>query len=260
MRTATAEFMNTSAVQHPARVSALSIVIPVHNEADCIAGLIEEIAATQHAPTDYEIIVVDDASTDATAQRLTELKARRIAPLRVLRHDRRAGQSAATRTGVLAARYAWIATLDGDGQNDPADIATLVNALSQSQDTRVQMVCGQRRRRQDSWLKGMSSRIANTIRSRLLDDGIRDTGCALKLFRRDAFLRLPWFDHMHRFLPALMQRDGIGVITVNVNHRPRMGGQTKYGVHNRLWVGIVDLIGVMWLQRRNKIVLSDEQE
>src|SRR3990172_10249381 len=124
MRTATAEFMNTSAVQHPARVSALSIVIPVHNEADCIAGLIEEIAATQHEPTDYEIIVVDDASTDATAQRLTELKARRIAPLRVLRHDRRAGQSAATRTGVLAARYAWIATLDGDGQNDPADIAT----------------------------------------------------------------------------------------------------------------------------------------
>ena len=242
------------------RIDAFSIVIPVYNEAESISALIEEIAVHLKPPPDYEVIVVDDGSTDTTAARLVEMRARGLVNLRILRHQTRVGQSAALRTGVEAARNGWIATLDGDRQNPPADIQRLISALTAPENAQVQLVCGHRRRRMDNWLRRTSSRIANTVRSRLLNDHIQDTGCSLKLFRREVFLRLPWFDHMHRFLPALMQREGASVIAVDVDHRPRLRGESKYGMHNRLWTGIVDLLGVMWLSRRSKTVLSDEVE
>jgi dolichol-phosphate mannosyltransferase len=228
----------------------LSVVIPVRNEQDNIAALIAEIRAALDGRLDYEVVYVDDGSTDATAERLAAAQ-RDFPRLRVLRHAQSCGQSAALATGVRAARGAWIATLDGDGQNDPADIPKLW-AMAQERDrpANLQLVAGWRRRRQDSWLKRLSSRIANAVRARLLKDATPDTGCGLKLFPRAVFLELPYFDHMHRFLPALVQRNGGRTVSVEVNHRPRTRGTSKYGVHNRLWVGIVDLIGVMWLQRR----------
>jgi dolichol-phosphate mannosyltransferase len=176
--------------------------------------------------------------------------------LRVVRHAARCGQSAAIRTGVTAARAPWIATLDGDGQNDPADIPSLW-AL-RSGDAAAQMIAGQRTKRRDSWSKRVSSRWANRIRARLLGDDTPDTGCGLKLFPRALYLELPNFDHMHRFLGALMIRQGATIQSVPVNHRPRVRGSSKYGFWDRLWVGIVDMLGVMWLQRRAKLPRSDE--
>lgn len=228
----------------------LSVVVPVRNEQDNILPLIAEIRAALDGRLDYEVVYVDDGSTDATAERLAAAQ-RDFPRLRVLTHARSCGQSAALASGVRAARGAWIATLDGDGQNDPADIPKLwavVHAADRPGD--LQLVAGWRRRRQDSWLKRLSSRIANGVRARLLNDATPDTGCGLKLFPRAVFLELPYFDHMHRFLPALVQRNGGRSVSVEVNHRPRTRGASKYGVHNRLWVGIVDLLGVMWLQRR----------
>jgi dolichol-phosphate mannosyltransferase len=228
----------------------LSVVIPVRNEADNIAPLIAEIRAALDARVDYEIVCVDDGSRDATAARLAEA-ARAFPRLRVLTHAHSCGQSAALASGVHAARATWIATLDGDGQNDPADIPRLLAAARDpAQPPGLQLVAGYRRRRQDSWLKRLSSRVANGVRARLLRDATPDTGCGLKLFPRTVFLQLPYFDHMHRFLPALVQRNGGRSVSVEVHHRPRTRGTSKYGVHNRLWVGIVDLLGVMWLQRR----------
>jgi dolichol-phosphate mannosyltransferase len=233
------------------RVSVqLSVVVPVRNEAENVLPLLAEIQAALEGPTHFEVIYVDDGSADATPQRLAE--AMRIYPnLRVLRHASSCGQSAALLTGVRAARGEWIATLDGDGQNDPADIAKLVAAREAAgADAKLWLVTGYRRKRRDAWLKRFSSRVANGVRARVLGDATRDTGCGLKLVLREAYLQLPCFDHMHRFLPALVQRAGGATVSVEVNHRPRTRGTSHYGILDRLWFGIVDLCGVLWLKRR----------
>lgn len=227
----------------------LSIVVPVRNEAENIRPLLAEIHAALDERIDFEVIYVDDGSTDATPQRLAEAMAR-YPRLRVLAHAERCGQSAALLTGFRAARGEWIATLDGDGQNDPADIAKLLAARDGAGMAGLQLVCGFRKKRNDGWLKRVASRIANGIRARVLGDGTPDTGCGLKLILRSAVLELPAFDHMHRFLPALVQRNGGATVSVEVNHRPRTRGTSNYGVFDRLWVGIVDLFGVLWLKRR----------
>ncbi|MBM3507873.1 MAG: glycosyltransferase family 2 protein [Alphaproteobacteria bacterium] len=229
--------------------TALSVVVPVHDEQDNIAPLIEEItAALTGIHGGYEIVIVDDGSSDGTGAALTRLARRGLV---VVRHRRNYGQSAALLSGVRVARGIWVATLDGDGQNDPADIPRLWHLLGETGDPDLKMIAGHRKRRQDTWLKRMSSRVANGVRGWLLGDSTPDTGCGLKLLERDAFLRLPHFDHFHRFLPALIQQGGGRVASVEVSHRPRRSGRSHYGVHNRLWVGIVDLIGVMWLKRRS---------
>jgi len=232
----------------------LTVVVPVHNEAENVAVLIEEIHAAVSGRIDFETIFVDDASSDDTPRLLVEL-AQRYPHLRVLRHRRNSGQSTAIATGIHAARGRLIATLDGDGQNDPADIPALVERwrVEDGDGGSPLLLAGWRAARSDTWLRRLSSRIANGVRSRLLGDGTPDTGCGLKLFGRDTFLLLPYFDHMHRFLPALVRRHGGRVISVPVRHRPRLRGQSHYGVWNRLWVGIVDLGGVMWLRRRTKL-------
>ena len=230
---------------------AVSIVIPVCNEAGSVAALTAEIEAALPPLGPFEILFVDDGSTDGTAQAVSELRARRPGVIRLLRHSQRSGQSAAVLTGVRAAKAAWIATLDGDGQNDPADIAQLM-AIRFAPDAPhgLGLIAGNRTTRRDTWLRRFSSQVANGVRSRMLHDGTPDTGCGIKLFDRALFLSLPHFDHMHRFLPALFQRAGATVVSVPVRHRARTQGRSKYGLHNRLWVGIVDLFGVMWLIQR----------
>lgn len=239
----------------------LSVVIPVCNEADNVLPLAREIAAALRPRTTIEILFVDDGSDDGT---LAAMRAAReeIPEMRLLRHSRRSGQSAAVHTGVRRARGTWIATLDGDGQNDPADFPAMLDALDQAQgaDSTVRLVMGNRVTRRDTWLRRVSSRVANGVRGWLLDDGTPDTGCGIKLMHRETFLELPYFDHMHRFLPALYQRQGASVISVPVNHRPRTRGTSKYGLHNRLWVGIVDMFGVMWLRSRFKPGLEVVEE
>jgi dolichol-phosphate mannosyltransferase len=227
----------------------LSVVIPVKDEADNIAPLVSEIGAALDGFIRYEVIVVDDGSADSTATEVGRLAAT-VPHVRLLRHAEGRGQSAAIRTGVKAARAEWIATLDGDGQNDPADIRKLWQVGKLKTGTASILVNGQRERRQDSWSKRTASRVANGVRRRLLGDDTPDTGCGLKLFPRRLFLDLPFFDHMHRFLPALVIREGGAVFSVPVNHRPRGRGVSKYGVFDRLGVGIIDLFGVMWLKRR----------
>ncbi len=237
----------------------ISVVIPVRNEAENIIPLIEEIHRTLEGRWDFEVIYVDDGSSDETKERLADAGAR-FERLKVLRHRASCGQSAAIWTGVKAAQGTWIVTLDGDGQNDPADIpALLIVAEAADPGAGLDMVAGIRRKRRDSWLKRASSRIANAVRQGLLHDGVTDTGCGLKVIRRDAFLALPYFDHMHRYLPALVIRGGGGVRCVDVNHRPRHRGVSNYGMFDRLWVGISDLFGVAWLLRRAKrpVVKSD---
>jgi len=228
----------------------LTVIVPVKNEADNILSLIGEIRAALKDGPPYEILYVDDGSTDATRERLDE--ASKTAPeLRVLYHATSCGQSGALRSGVMGARGQVIATLDGDGQNDPADLPRLVAAfLNPASTPTLGLIAGQRVKRRDSTVKRWSSRIANRVRSGMLGDDTPDTGCGLKVFSREAFLRLPYFDHIHRFLPALMRREGFVVGLEPVNHRPRTAGVSKYGINNRLWVGIVDLFGVFWLQRR----------
>jgi dolichol-phosphate mannosyltransferase len=226
----------------------LSVVIPVRNEAENILPLLTEIHAALDDRADFEVVYVDDGSTDATPARLAEAMAK-YPRLRVLAHAQSCGQSTALVTGFRAARGEWIATLDGDGQNDPADIPKLIAARDGAA-ADLQLVAGYRKKRQDSWLKRLSSRIANGVRASLLGDATPDTGCGLKLILRTAVLELPYFDHMHRFLPALIQRNGGVTLSVEVNHRPRTRGTSNYGMFDRLWVGIVDLFGVMWLQRR----------
>ena len=228
---------------------SLSIVVPVRNEEDNVADLISEIRKSLKNKITYEIIYVDDGSTDQTYKNLIALQ-KTYKELRVIRHQKSCGQSTAVRTGVKHAKFNWIATLDGDGQNNPADIPQLLNALKVG----VELVSGNRRHsRRDTWIKRISSLIANGVRSRLLQDDTPDTGCGLKLFSRDAFLDLPYFDHMHRFLPALIKRRGGLIVSVPVSHRPRSHGQSNYGTIDRLLVGIVDLFGVAWLQSRSKL-------
>jgi dolichol-phosphate mannosyltransferase len=230
----------------------LSIVVPVRNEQDNVLPLVEEIHAALAQAAEFEVIYVDDGSTDATPARLAEAL-RKYPRLRVLSHRESCGQSAALMSGFRAARGEWIATLDGDGQNDPADIPKLIAARDAgNQAANLQLVAGYRRKRQDTWIKRMSSRIANAVRAGLLGDATPDTGCGLKLIQRAAVLELPFFDHLHRFLPAMVQRNGGATVSVEVNHRPRSRGVSNYGLFDRLWVGIVDIVGVMWLQRRAK--------
>jgi dolichol-phosphate mannosyltransferase len=229
----------------------LSVVVPVKNEAENISPLVAEIRGALAGGPAYEILYIDDGSTDSTAARLREMAG---PDLRVLTHMRSCGQSAALRTGVRHARGRLIATLDGDGQNDPADVPRLVSIfLNPASAPTVGMIAGQRVKRRDSTVKRWSSRIANGVRAWMLRDDTPDTGCGLKVFSREAFLALPYFDHIHRFLPALMRREGFAVGLEPVNHRPRLRGRSKYGVNNRLWVGIVDLFGVYWLQRRMRL-------
>ncbi|MFW6147203.1 MAG: glycosyltransferase family 2 protein [Thermodesulfobacteriota bacterium] len=231
----------------------LSVVVPVFNEADNIGPLVKEIRAVLDGLVHYELIYVDDGSDDETAKHLEEM-ALDFPFLRVFRHRQRCGQTSAIRTGVKAAKAPWIATLDGDGQNDPMDIPRLWKLLKgKTSGESNLLVVGYRRKRRDVWIKRISSRIANAVRSRLLKDGTPDTGSGLKLFSREAFLELPYFDHMHRFFPALFLRGGGRVVSVEVKHRERKHGTSKYGIHDRLWVGIVDMLGVMWLQRRVKL-------
>jgi dolichol-phosphate mannosyltransferase len=230
---------------------ALSVVVPVCNEAENVEPLAREIDAAL-AGTPYEMIFIDDGSTDDTARILQGLKSA-LPELRVLRHSFRSGQSAAVASGVRAARAPWIATLDGDGQNDPADIPKLLAEQAKFENRGVLLFMGNRKAsRKDSAFRKLQSSIANGVRSSLLGDGTPDTGCGIKLFSREMFLELPRFDHMHRFLPALFQRHGSRVVSVPVSHRPRTRGASKYGMLNRLWVGIVDIAGVMWLRRRFK--------
>lgn len=228
---------------------ALSVVAPMFNEAGGAAALADEIAAAL-AGVAHEIVIVDDASTDNTVAALREARAR-LPQLRIVTHEINAGQSRAIRTGVLAARAPVIATLDGDGQNDPKDIAALYAALSNGGGA-LAMVAGERLGRQDSAAKKIASRAANAIRKRLLDDGAADTGCGLKVFRRDAFLALPYFDHMHRYLPALMVREGYEVAFLPVAHRARTHGRSKYTNIGRALVAFRDLSGVMWLTARSR--------
>jgi dolichol-phosphate mannosyltransferase len=230
-------------------VPDFSVVVPVRNEADNISPLIAELKAVMTALQPYEIVIVDDGSDDATPEVLRD-QARACPELRVIRHHSSAGQSAAITTGVNEARAGVIITLDGDGQNDPADIPALLDRFREADNPDLLLVTGERQKRWDSLLKRLSSRVANAVRGRLLGDHTPDTGCGLKVFSRPAYLAMPGFDHMHRFLPALMLCQGGHVLSVPVNHRARQHGATKYGVFDRLGVGIVDLFGVMWLQRR----------
>jgi len=225
----------------------VSVVVPVKDEAGNVAPLAREIAAALKGEA-HEILFVDDGSTDATAQTLSALKSE-IPALRVLRHTRNLGQSRGIRSGVMAAKGEIIVTLDGDGQNDPADIPKLLAALRA--DPQATMVSGVRVRRQDSISRRWASRLGNRFRSALLGDGATDTGCGLKAFRRSTFLELPYFDHIHRFLIALVQREGGKVAFVPVNHRQRLTGSSKYTNFGRLLVSVQDLLGVRWLQQRH---------
>jgi len=230
---------------------AVSVVVPVRNEAGNIAPLVEEIAAAL-AGRAFEIVYVNDGSTDATAAELVAL-ARTRPYLRQVKHTVSCGQSAAIRTGVAAARGGLIVTLDGDGQNDPKFLPVLIDALQQG-GAGVGLVAGQRVGRKASGFKKLQSRIANTVRGAVLRDGTRDTGCGLKAFRRDIFLSLPYFDGLHRFLPALVRRECYAIAYVDVVDRDRRHGVSNYGMWDRLWIGILDLAGVWWLIRRRKRV------
>ena len=229
---------------------AVSIVVPVRNEAENVAPLIAEIAAVLDGGWAYEIVYVNDGSTDATAGRLAAAMQQR-GNLRQIRHGTSSGQSAAVRSGVRAARGAIVATLDGDGQNDPVFLPDLISAIENGGD-RVGLAAGQRIGRKDTGFKKIQSRIANGVRGAILRDGTRDTGCGLKAFRRDVFLALPYFDGLHRFLPALVRREGYEIVYVDVIDRPRRAGVSNYGFFDRLWIGIMDLAGVWWLIRRKK--------
>jgi dolichol-phosphate mannosyltransferase len=234
----------------PDQAVAVSIVVPVRNEADNIAPLIEEITAALDGRWAYEIIYVNDGSTDATAERLAAAMKQRT-NLRQLRHATSTGQSAAVRSGVRRARGAIVATLDGDGQNNPAFLPDLIATLEKGGE-RVGLVAGQRVGRKDTGFKRLQSRVANAVRSAILHDGTRDTGCGLKAFRREVFLMMPYFDGLHRFLPALMRREGFEIAYVDVIDRPRHAGVSNYGFFDRLWIGILDLFGVWWLIRRKR--------
>ena len=239
----------------------LSVVIPAKNEQDNIAPLVKEIVTALRGVCSFEILYVDDGSTDNTYHVLRQLSLSHYPQLRVIRHAFSVGQSTAVHTGVNHARGELVVTLDADGQNDPADIPELLSAARAYSPVQCFCVAGYRKSRKDTAWKRFQSRVANGVRSRFLHDDTPDTGCGLKLFPRETFLRLPYFDHMHRFIPALIKRLGGDVIVVQVNHRDRQHGTSNYTMMSRLWVGIIDMIGVLWLQKRTKIahvVCEDE--
>ena len=242
----------------PASSPLLSVVVPVLNEEANVGPLIAEIRAALENVCAYEIVFVDDGSTDGTAAKLAELR-KDVTELRVLTHSKRSGQSAGLRSGVTAARGRLVATLDGDGQNDPADIPALLKAWQADTGAGPLMVTGHRVNRRDTWTKRRASRIANALRRSMLGDDNPDTGCSLKLFERDLFLRFPYFDHMHRFMPALAKREGARVTVVPVNHRARHAGTSKYRIFDRLAVGIPDLLGMVWLMRRTPTGLTVQE-
>lgn len=244
--------MNDRDMRDSAQPPAVSVVVPVRNEAGNIAPLVEEIAQALNGRWSFEIVYVNDGSTDGTGAELSQLMATRPW-LRQVRHATSCGQSCAVRTGSAAARAPIVVTLDGDGQNDPAFIPALVQVLVDGA-PRVGLVAGQRVGRKDTGFKKLQSRIANGVRGTILRDGTRDTGCGLKAFRRDVMLNLPYFDGLHRFLPALVKREGREIGYVDVVDRPRRMGTSNYGLWDRLWVGILDLAGVWWLIRRKKRV------
>ena len=229
---------------------AVTVVVPVRNEAGNVAPLVAEIAGALDATWAFEVVYVDDGSSDGTGAELARLNAQ-FPWLRHLRHRQSCGQSAAVRSGVQAARAPIVVTLDGDGQNDPKFLPAMIRALEQGAPG-IGLVAGQRVGRKASGFKRLQSRIANGVRAAVLRDGTRDTGCGLKAFRRDVFLRLPYFDGLHRFLPALVKREGYEIGYVDVVDRPRGAGVSNYGLWDRLWIGILDLAGVWWLIRRKK--------
>jgi dolichol-phosphate mannosyltransferase len=238
----------------------ISIVIPVYNERENIRSLLEELTQAAETVPISEIIYVDDASNDGTFNILKE-----VLPdfplLRALQHRKNSGQSAALWTGIKAASNSVIVTLDGDGQNDPKDIKKLYDMhIRYAEKMPRSMVIGEREKRQDSWIKRVSSRFANAVRSWALSDHTKDTGCSLKLFKRSDYLNLPYFDHMHRYLPALMMRDGVHVMHAGVSHRPRTAGVSKYGTLDRLFAGIYDLLGVVWLLKRGDRQFDTHEE
>ena len=236
-----------SEIGTPMPTVEISVVVPVFDEEDAAPKLAREIAEA-FAGLPYEMMFVDDASRDGTRAALAALQAE-LPALRVISHARNAGQSRAIRTGVLAARAPMVVTLDGDGQNDPADAPRLAKRLADAP-AGLAMIGGVRAKRRDSAGKRLASRLGNGVRKALLNDGAVDTGCGLKAFRRDAFLRLPYFDHMHRYLPALMLREGFEIDFEAVNHRPRQSGRSKYSNLGRLWASASDLLGVIWLKSR----------
>lgn len=229
----------------------ISVVIPVLNESENIGNLIAEIrTAAQHAPIS-EIVVVDDASTDNTIDVVKSLRTDSLPLIKIISHDVRGGQSAGLRTGIRHASYTLVVTMDGDGQNNPADIPALYHKWSTgSLSTPMRLIAGQREKRIDSLLKKFTSRTGNFIRNAVLRDGVSDTGCSLKLFRRDDFLALPYFNHMHRYLPALFLREYGTIELVDVSHRSREAGVSKYGFWDRALAGLSDLLGVVWLKKR----------
>ncbi len=232
-------------------MTAVSIIIPMKNETENVEALVTEIAQACAALGDFEIIIIDDGSTDDTAQKVKNLQ-QTHANLRLLQHANSGGQSSGVHSGVLAAKGAVVCTLDGDGQNPPSELPKLFTPLLNDQTGKLGLVAGQRVDRQDTASKKIASKLANGLRARILKDGTRDTGCGLKGFRKEAFLRLPYFDHMHRYLPALFKRDGWDIALVDVSHRERQGGASKYNNFQRALVGVYDLIGVAWLIRRRK--------
>jgi dolichol-phosphate mannosyltransferase len=239
---------------------AISIVIPAKNESGNIRPLIAELRAAMEGHFPFELIYVDDGSTDDTYSVLRSLQAEGFQELSLIRHRQSVGQSLAIVSGAWRATGEWLVVLDADGQNDPADIPAMVDMVraAHAQEPRVWGVIGHRVNRRDDWVKRLSSRIANGFRDFMLKDGIPDTGCGLKAVLRERYLRLPAFNHMHRYIPTLLQAQG-GIMLVHpVNHRPRLAGRSNYGVWNRLWVGLVDVLGVWWLKRRAKVVLIQE--
>lgn len=238
----------------------LSVVIPVHNEAENIGTLLQEIHDALEYHCAFEVVVVDDGSTDETPSLLNQLS-HKFSSLRVVRHRSSCGQSTALMTGLDAAVAPIVATLDGDGQNDPANIPAMLAALQDAKpEDMLQMVAGFRKTRKDSWWRLFCSRVANGVRSRILGDQTPDTGCGIKVFYREAFLRMPRFNHMHRFMPALIIRAGGRVLSMPVHHRPRVHGSSHYGTLQRLMCGIVDLAGVAWLIRRNRLPIIEQMD